>query len=298
MLRHLLLTTLLSAYADVGSVTTPQVLYQTLEANNQLITDTTGSLALGTACSLGDVGDVCIGEDLHVAGNITGANGATWENSVNNATTRGENSETLTETWSSNAVALSSATGVTSYGFGTITPTVAARTKRIPIEVGSLILTGTAPPTIANCGVGACLVYATDADDITYLSFFVPTDWDGASDILLIVRWAATSGDPLALSETVTWQIDWRSPALGAEFNAGTAVSLSVTYTETDNPDSERETKETTLTLDFDGANQPIAHGDMIGVTLRRDVDTDNYSGGVNLLALRAHYTSTSLVGD
>ena len=59
----------------------------------------------------------------------------------------------------------------------------------------------------------------------------VPSDWDGASDMTLVIHWYPTTGDAVANGETVKWDITYRSIADGEAVTNGTAVSATATFT-------------------------------------------------------------------
>lgn len=176
---------------------------------------------------------------------------------------------------------------------GNISAPVAARTRRVPL---TLNLDASNPPTAVAAGLSQGLSFAADADDIVNAAVRVPSDWDGASDLVLKLRWTNTAATAIALDETVTWSLAWRSKAATEVYDAGTAGAASVTYTETGDPTgTDKATLESSLVIDYDDEDQPLAAGDLLSLELRRDVSEDDYAAGAVLLLAWLEYQSTTL---
>lgn len=165
-------------------------------------------------------------------------------------------------------------------------------THHIDIDAGGATQ-GASAPTATTVGTFRGLGFAADAEVVHY-AVEVPIDWDGASDMTLIVHWYPTSGDAIANTETVKWDATYRSIAVGEAVDNGTAVVATTTFTggasETD-----KEHYETSITIDFDDVNQPLTVGDDIGVQFDRDVTTDTYSGAGIVFRWDLSYTSNKL---
>jgi hypothetical protein len=149
------------------------------------------------------------------------------------------------------------------------------RTKNIPLASAGNLTLGSTPPTV-NATVGG-LAFDADAET-AYLQFKVPADWDGASDITLNLVWHPEAGTALALNETVIWETDYRCIASGQAVDNGSAVQLDTTYTESSDPGTDKVEIRTSITLDYDHADQPLAAGDTVYLALSRDMTTDTYA--------------------
>ena len=118
-----------------------------------------------------------------------------------------------------------------------------------------------------------------DADnEAVYMNMEVPADWDGASDMIFEIHWYPISGDPVANGETVKWEINYRSIAAGESIDNGTVVTATATLTG-GGSEGNAEHYETSITVDYDHAQQPLSVGDDLGFQLDRDVTADTYSG-------------------
>lgn len=135
---------------------------------------------------------------------------------------------------------------------------------------------------------------AFDADgELAFLNLEVPDSWDGASDMTLEVDWFAESGDVLADGETVVFDITFRSLMVGEAFDNGTVATSTGTYTQS-GAGTDKEHITTSVTIDYDNANQPLMTGDMLGVKFNRDVTADNYSGDAIVVDWHLEWTPTA----
>lgn len=181
---------------------------------------------------------------------------------------------------------------------GDISGTVAARTKRVHVPPQAWVDDASAGPTAGVVGLVPGKSFANDADDIARIALRVPSDWDGASDMGLKLRWANTAATAIANGETVCWALAWRSKADAELYDAGTAGAASVTYTEAEDPGTDKEIHVSTITIDHDDADQPLAAGDLLTLELRRDVSEDDYGAGAVLLDAWVEYQSTSIADE
>jgi hypothetical protein len=169
-----------------------------------------------------------------------------------------------------------------------------AWTRYLMVTAGSAGLGPTAPSWLAAGTTSGGLGFNADAEQAIIVQE-IPNDWNGASDILLKVYWTNEPGDAVQDTETVEWNYIFRSIVYGTEtISNGTAVALAETYT-CATTDADGETYETTLTLDYDGANQPLTAGDVITGLFSRDVTTDTYSGEAIVVQWEIQYTSVGL---
>jgi hypothetical protein len=175
---------------------------------------------------------------------------------------------------------------------GDISATVASRTRKVRLPVGSWI-PGATPPVAAT--VGTYRGYSFDADaEILNTSIEVPGDWTGAGDLTLKIPWMPESGAALADTETVKWVLTLRSKADTEVVDAGTAYTNSVTYTQS-GAGTDKQQIISSITIDYDNTNQPIAAGDTLGIQLNRDFTTDTYASDGTVLDCWLEYPSTVL---
>lgn len=189
-------------------------------------------------------------------------------------------------------------TGVTvirSAGPNKLTVTPAGQTRRIPLPLGGLLLHASTPPAVAAVATFPALDFATDADDVVFGCVRVPPDWDGVSDLAMKLFWTNEATDAVADTETVCWALDWRSKVAGELYDAGTVATDLVTYTQA-GAGVDKDTHLSSIAIDHDDTNQPIAAGDLLGFMLYRDVSGDTYSGKARLLAAWIEYNSIEIV--
>ena len=159
-------------------------------------------------------------------------------------------------------------------GKGTLTvPTyVSHRT----ILANSAVL-GPNAPTPTTIGVARGLGFDAD-NESAHLEYEVPDSWDGSSDLTFKIYWCGTSGDAIADTETVKWDLQYHSIQAGEAIDNGTTVTATATYTQS-GAGTDKEFIETEITIDYDHADQPLAAGDLIVMQFDRDVTGDTYSG-------------------
>ena len=160
------------------------------------------------------------------------------------------------------------------------------------IAVGAATLGPTAP-TPTTVGTARGLGFAAD-NEVVHFAIEIPDEWNGSSNMTLVVCWYPTAGDAVAENETVKWDATYRSVAVGQAVDFGTQTVATVTFTggasETD-----KEHYMTEITIVYNDGNQPLTAGDTFFVQFDRDVGTDTYSGSgiVNRWELR--FTAISL---
>lgn len=149
-----------------------------------------------------------------------------------------------------------------------------------------LRIDGSNPPTFDSVVGG----WAFDADaEKAYLGFRVPDDWDGASDMQLVIVWHPEDGTAITDTNTVIWETDYYSVAAGEAVDNGTLLEVDTTYTQA-GPGTDKEEIRTAVTLDFDNTNQPLAKGDTVHMVISRDKTTDTYAADAVIARVELRY--------
>ncbi len=165
-------------------------------------------------------------------------------------------------------------------------------TRHHDITMGAAT-TGPTAPSLTTVGTFRGLGFSADNETVNF-ALEVPADWNGTSNMTLVIHWHSASGDVIANGETVKWDGTYRSIASGEAVDNGTAVTATATFTggasETD-----KEHYETSITIVYTGGNQPLAVGDDIGFQLDRDVSGDSYSGAGIVYKIDLVYTSNTI---
>jgi hypothetical protein len=119
---------------------------------------------------------------------------------------------------------------------------------------------------------------------------------DGASNMAIEIHWYPTSGDAIANTEKVKFDVHYRSVAAGEAIDNGTLVTATTTFTggasETD-----KEYYVTEVTIVYTGGNQPLTVGDELIIQLDRDVTGEaggggSYSGMAIIIKVGLEYTA------
>ena len=169
---------------------------------------------------------------------------------------------------------------------GKLTVTPFTRHVQLPAEtVGKL----TDQPTPETFGTAACLQFASlGTSEYAYATFEVGEDWVGGEDIIFEIDWfPAMTG-----TETVTWDVTYRSILEGETITNGTAVTVSVT----DSGDySQYVIEHSPFTLDYDNGNQPLVHEDHVFLQVTRDTGVANdFAGTVCVTAFEIIYNANT----
>lgn len=171
-------------------------------------------------------------------------------------------------------------------------PVFASYTRHHDLQASAATL-GPNAPTLTTIGTARGLGFANDNESVNF-AVEVPSEWDGASNMTLVVHWIPADGDLVAQGETVKWDATYRSIADGQAIDAGTVVVATTTFTggasETD-----KEAYSTSITIAYTGGNQPLAIGDILVVQFDRDVTTDTYSGAGIVIKWDLVYTAIAL---
>lgn len=155
--------------------------------------------------------------------------------------------------------------------------TVGTWTRHQTINAGSAALGPTAPSWLAAGETAGGLGFDADAE-VVYLTFHIPGDWIGTSDLAVILHWANEPADALTNGQTVKWDGRYHSIECGTEnINNGTPVAVTVTYTEAGDPGNDGDTHEQSLVIDYDHGDQPITSGDVLYMVFDRDKTGDTY---------------------
>jgi hypothetical protein len=146
-------------------------------------------------------------------------------------------------------------------------------------------------PTAITIGTAAGLQFGSAANKTVGVQWEVPNDWDGG-DVYMDIDWFPDSG-AMSGTDTVKWNMSYRSIAEGETITNGTQVDLSVT----DSDDyAQYEVKHARFTLDFDNANQPLTKQDHVYFLITRDVSVANdFAGSVVITAFEIIYNSVAL---
>lgn len=154
-------------------------------------------------------------------------------------------------------------------------------------------LTGTPAnvPTEVDFFTAGGLQFPSNADKTVFCQWEVPDDWAG-DDVTFEIDWFPDSG-AMSGTDTIKWDIEYRSIAEGELINQGTSVTVSVTDSTNY---AQYVTKHSQFTLTFDNANQPLTKQDHVYFKISRDVSvTNDFTGTVTVPAFEIVYNSTAL---
>jgi hypothetical protein len=149
-------------------------------------------------------------------------------------------------------------------------------------------------PTATTVGTARGLGFDAD-NEAAYLVSEIPLEWDG-SNMAIEIHWYPTSGDAVANTEKVKFDVHYRSVAAGEAIDNGTLVTATTTFTggasETD-----KEYYVTSVTIVYTGGNQPLTVGDELVMQLDRDVTGEaggggSYSGMAIIMKVELEYTA------
>lgn len=138
------------------------------------------------------------------------------------------------------------------------------------IEISALGVGATAPAETEIDGTMLALCFDQTTDDKSYFTWHVPTDWDGASDITITVRWQPEAGDAMADGEVVNWVVTYRATADGEDYDATGTSTANTSYTQS-GAGTDGEVIYTDITIAYDDGTNPLAVGDSLTVALDRN---------------------------
>lgn len=147
-------------------------------------------------------------------------------------------------------------------------------------------------------GIYGYWFFDADAESIC-TTVNIPEDWDGASDMVFKVMWTNEGGTAIGDGETVIWDVDFHVAKVDGSSTvvAGTDANATATYTQT-GAGTDYQVQVTSITLDYDNANQPLAAGDILGLELRREFSTDTYGSDAYFYHAWIEYQSTNVAGE
>jgi len=158
-------------------------------------------------------------------------------------------------------------------------------TARMPMEN---FRKGVASPAAATRNGVAGFLFAADAE-ILYVQFCVPTDWNGQSDLAIVLSCV------LNADEAANDLIDWETSIVSVADHED--VDTAATQTPGANHDIVNDNGAGTLhkveiVIDYDHAMCPINHGDLVSITLSRTANIGNagYVAGVIVIDICVKY--------
>lgn len=161
----------------------------------------------------------------------------------------------------------------------------ATNVHRLPMEN---FRKGASAPTETIRGNIAGFLFDADAETI-YVQFCVPMDWDGGSDITLVL-WCVLNGD-----ESNNDIIDWETTVISVADHED--IDIAGTQTPTASHDigtvvGAGSLHKVTITLDHDNATCPISPEDNVSIALSRtaNVGAAGYVAGVLLMDVCIDY--------
>jgi len=159
------------------------------------------------------------------------------------------------------------------------------------LSAGASTTGGTAPsPTTVGTMRG--LAFNATAE-LAFIGMKIPTDWDPTTAINLVIHWIPTDGDTPLNGETVRFDIQYHSAAIGEAVDQGTVAIGTVTYTQS-GAGIPKGIIESTIVLPASSGNQPLAIGDDLNIRFNRNT-VDTYSGDPNVFFWTFEYTSIGL---
>ena len=167
----------------------------------------------------------------------------------------------------------------------------AYQVQRLPMEN---FRRGVSSPVATVKGGVAGYLFSADAE-ILYIQFCVPKDWDGASDLNVILHCV------LNQAETENDVIDWETSVLSI---ADHENALSPPGTQTPGAahnilavNADGDFHKVPIVLDYNHGTCPIAPNDNVSITLSRtaSVGTSGYVGGVVVIDMCIEYQLNKL---
>jgi len=135
-------------------------------------------------------------------------------------------------------------------------------TQILNIQAGSANL---GPGAMGYCVVGdnTSGFCTNDTSDKAGIGFYVPTCWDGQSDMQLILLGGGEAGDPIANGEAFQWQLTYRVIDVpgGAVIGGDASVVATTTYTQTGGDAADGEAFTLPIIIDHDHADYPLVAG-------------------------------------
>lgn len=172
--------------------------------------------------------------------------------------------------------------------------TLPAYTRELDIPINAASVGATAPSAV-TIGQARCLQFAqATSGEIAHVQFEVPEDWDAASDWSFEAYVFAESGDAIADTEVVEFDVTYRSLTVDEAYDNGTATTIAVNYTQS-GAGVDKGLVKLEGTIDYDDANQPLAAGDSVFFLLDLDEAATTYSGDPIICSVHLEYTSVGV---
>lgn len=151
--------------------------------------------------------------------------------------------------------------------------------------------TANQPTPEDNFTAGGLLFDTGPATQYTFLQWEIPDDWDSISDIIIEIDWYPTTA--MTGSDTIKWDMEYRSIEELEGVNNGTAVTAS--YTELA-PRSQWQFKHSPIIFYYDNVNQPLTRQDHLFVKVSRDIGVANdFAGDVVITEFEIIYNSIAV---
>ncbi len=167
-------------------------------------------------------------------------------------------------------------------------------TRHRDILPGATTGNPTTAPSPVQIDTFVGLAFDADAEK-SHFVFEVANDWDNVSDHTLVVHWIPEAGAALTDGQTVIWEAIYRSIGHGGEAtDTGTAVTTTATYTQS-GAGVNKESIDTSITIDFDNADQPLTAGDMVAIEFSRDMTGDTYGSDAAVVLWEIEHNATGM---
>jgi len=269
----------------IGSTASGVVASLDLKSDGDMKIDTnTGEIGIGTNASFNS--DISIGT-AGAGGGRAIAIGTSGAGVVTSVDIDADGDVTLSST-TGNATNVNGGTDLNlGSGAGSIFLTPSIVTRQSVSAPG--LIGGSTPPSLLYIDQFAGFEFDADAES-AHGSFRIPESYDGTTDLALEMEWMADPGTALADTETVKWDVSYRSVADGEAADAGTVATATATTTQTGaGTDKERYT--TSITVPATTGNQPVVAADLLGFEFDRDVTGDTYGAGAVLIRINLVHT-------
>jgi len=172
---------------------------------------------------------------------------------------------------------------------------VPSLTRRVIIAANPNLSHPTNAPDNEVIGTYHALGFDDDTDN-ALITFEVPTDWDGVSDLTFRTYYAFAG--TLDDGETYKIDISYRARAIDEDLDTGNATAG--TFTETISAAGGETTIgrlfRSDIILDYDDTDNPLTAEDVVGISLDRDDTTDTDADGeILIIQFEIYYSSTTI---
>lgn len=168
-------------------------------------------------------------------------------------------------------------------------------TRNQHMFIGAATLGPTAPTSV-TVGNARCLQFAqAQTAETAHLTWIIPGEWDGASDIQLHMRVFPEAGDAMADGEVIEFDVTYNVLEPGDQYDQ-TSVTVSPTYTQS-GAGADKAMLCLDATLDYDHGSVPLVANHEIFASIDLDEAATTYSGDPILCQLHTRYTADTLEG-